>query len=65
MFDVDTYLAIEVEPLDNRKRKGELVKVFANEHKKITYDPEMQSQIQKILQKGHGSFISVGVHWVS
>lgn len=54
--DVDTYLAIEVQPLDNRKRKGELVKVFANEHKKITCDPEMQSQIQKILQKGHGSF---------
>ncbi|KAL3534068.1 hypothetical protein ACH5RR_002529, partial [Cinchona calisaya] len=34
--DVDTYLAIEVQPLDNRKRKGELVKVFANEHRKIT-----------------------------
>ncbi|XP_062018377.1 uncharacterized protein LOC133734773 [Rosa rugosa] len=54
--DVDTYLAIEVQPLDNRKRKGELVKVFANDHKKITCEPEMQSQIQKILQKGHGSF---------
>ncbi|KAL6549247.1 hypothetical protein OROHE_009092 [Orobanche hederae] len=34
--DVDTYLAIEVQPLDDRKRKGELVKVFANEHRKIT-----------------------------
>ncbi|XP_004294312.1 PREDICTED: uncharacterized protein LOC101312614 [Fragaria vesca subsp. vesca] len=54
--DVNTYLAIEVQPLDDRKRKGELVKVFANDHKKITCDPEMQSQIQKILQKGHGSF---------
>ncbi|XP_050370263.1 uncharacterized protein LOC126788332 [Argentina anserina] len=54
--DVDTSLAIEVQPLDDRKRKGELVKVFANDHKKISCDPEMQSQIQKILQKGHGSF---------
>ncbi|XP_071703707.1 uncharacterized protein [Rutidosis leptorrhynchoides] len=33
--DVDRYLAIEVQPMDNRKRKGELVKVFANEHTKI------------------------------
>ncbi|XP_019191217.1 PREDICTED: uncharacterized protein LOC109185717 isoform X2 [Ipomoea nil] len=33
--DVDTYLAIEVQPPDNRKRKGELVKVFANDHRKI------------------------------
>ncbi|PSR88328.1 DNA excision repair protein ERCC-6-like, partial [Actinidia chinensis var. chinensis] len=34
--DIDTYLAIEVQPLDDRKRKGELVKVFSNEHGKIT-----------------------------
>ncbi|VVA35442.1 PREDICTED: SORBI_3003G102400 [Prunus dulcis] len=54
--DVDTYLAIEVQPLDNRKRKGELVKVFANEHKKITCDTEMQGQIEKILYKGQASF---------
>ncbi|ONI14614.1 hypothetical protein PRUPE_4G288600 [Prunus persica] len=54
--DVETYLAIEVQPLDNRKRKGELVKVFANEHKKITCDPEMQSHIEKILGSGHASF---------
>ncbi|RWW31823.1 hypothetical protein GW17_00003546 [Ensete ventricosum] len=40
--DVDSYLAIEVHPLDDRKRKvyfygvfGELVKVFANEQRKI------------------------------
>ncbi|XP_021825382.1 uncharacterized protein LOC110766372 isoform X2 [Prunus avium] len=54
--DVETYLAIEVQPLDNRKRKGELVKVFANEHKKITCDPEMQSHIEKIVGSGHASF---------
>ncbi|KAM1655289.1 hypothetical protein ACFX2K_007573 [Malus domestica] len=54
--DVDAYLAIEVQPLDNRKRKGAPVKVFANENKKITCDPEMQSQIEKILHKGQASF---------
>ncbi|XP_055805730.1 uncharacterized protein LOC129874467 isoform X2 [Solanum dulcamara] len=54
--DVDTYLAIEVQPLDNRKRKGELVKVFANEHRKITCDPVMHSCIEKTLYSGHALY---------
>ncbi|XP_039008212.1 uncharacterized protein LOC120136173 [Hibiscus syriacus] len=54
--DVDRYLAIEVQPLDNRNRKGELVKVFANEHKKITCDPEMLGYIEKTLYSGHASY---------
>ncbi|XP_044467655.1 uncharacterized protein LOC123197417 isoform X2 [Mangifera indica] len=54
--DVDTYLAIEVQPLDERKRKGELVKVFANEHRKITCDPEMQNHIEKNLYSAHVSY---------
>ncbi|KAG8389467.1 hypothetical protein BUALT_Bualt02G0232400 [Buddleja alternifolia] len=54
--DVDTYLAIEVQPLDDRKRKGELVKVFANEHRKITCDPEMHNCIEKTLYTGHASY---------
>lgn len=54
--DVDTYLAIEVQPLDHRMRKGELVKVFANEHRKITCDSEMQSHIEKTLVTGHTSY---------
>ncbi|MED6186540.1 hypothetical protein PIB30_067662 [Stylosanthes scabra] len=54
--DVDTLLAIEVQPLDNRKRKGEPVKVFANENKKITCDPEMQSCIEKAFYAGHASY---------
>uniref|UniRef100_A0A452XW57 Uncharacterized protein n=1 Tax=Aegilops tauschii subsp. strangulata TaxID=200361 RepID=A0A452XW57_AEGTS len=29
--DVDTILAVEVQPLDNRERKGGIVKVYANE----------------------------------
>ncbi|KAK4283252.1 hypothetical protein QN277_000225 [Acacia crassicarpa] len=54
--DVDTYLAIEVQPLDNRKRKGEPVKVFANDTKKITCDSEMQSCIEKTLYSGLASY---------
>ncbi|XP_042497945.1 uncharacterized protein LOC122076612 [Macadamia integrifolia] len=54
--DVDSYLAIEVQPLDNRKRKGELVRVFANGQRKITCDPEMQEQIEKSLYSGHASY---------
>ncbi|XP_062158421.1 uncharacterized protein LOC133865915 isoform X2 [Alnus glutinosa] len=54
--DVDTYLAIEVQPLDNRKRKGELVKVFANEHKKISCDSEMQNHIEKTFYGGQASY---------
>lgn len=54
--DVDTYLAIEVQPLDDRKRKGDLVRVFANENRKITCDPEMQNHIERTLYSGHASF---------
>ncbi|KAJ1403966.1 hypothetical protein SESBI_26886 [Sesbania bispinosa] len=54
--DVDTLLAIEVQPLDNRKRKGEPVKVFANDNKKITCDPEMQNHIEKAFYSGHASY---------
>nr|XP_027189561.1 uncharacterized protein LOC101501044 isoform X3 [Cicer arietinum] len=54
--DVDTLLAIEVQPLDNRKRKGEPVKVFANDSKKIICDPEMQSHIEKSFYSGHASY---------
>ncbi|KAI3435440.1 uncharacterized protein J3R85_006042 [Psidium guajava] len=53
--DVDTYLAIEVQPLDNRKRKGELVKVFANEHRKITCG-SMQHTIERTFHEGHASY---------
>ncbi|AED91302.2 transmembrane protein [Arabidopsis thaliana] len=54
--DVDLYLAIEVHPLDDKNRKGELVRVFANENCKITCHPEMQSHIEKSLYNGHALF---------
>ncbi|XP_010452837.1 PREDICTED: uncharacterized protein LOC104734867 isoform X4 [Camelina sativa] len=54
--DVDLYLAIEVHPLDDKNRKGELVRVFANENCKITCHPEMQSHIEKSLYNGHALY---------
>ncbi|KAI7729146.1 hypothetical protein M8C21_007189 [Ambrosia artemisiifolia] len=54
--DVDTYLAIEVQPMDDRKRKGELVKLFANENRKIVCDPDMHDHIRKALQTGHAEY---------
>ncbi|KAJ4717228.1 Tripartite motif-containing 29 [Melia azedarach] len=54
--DVDTYLAVEVWPLDDKDRKGELVKVFANEHRKIACDPEMHNYIEKTFYTGHASY---------
>ncbi|KAI4364341.1 hypothetical protein MLD38_020449 [Melastoma candidum] len=54
--DVEAYLAIEVQPLDDRKHKGKLVKVFANEHGKITCEPEMQNCIERSLCSGHASY---------
>ncbi|KAK1439356.1 hypothetical protein QVD17_05172 [Tagetes erecta] len=51
--DVDTYLAIEVQPMDNRKRKGDLVKVFANEHRKIVCGPDVHDHIRKAIQAGY------------
>ncbi|CAN6358848.1 unnamed protein product [Urochloa humidicola] len=54
--DVDSVLAIEVQPLDDRKRKGEIVKVHANDQRKITCDPETKELIKKILSVGHVSY---------
>ncbi|KAL5230457.1 hypothetical protein ABZP36_029233 [Zizania latifolia] len=54
--DVDSLLAIEVQPLDDRKRKGEIVKVYANDQRKITCDPETKELIKKILSIGHVSY---------
>ncbi|XP_078431071.1 uncharacterized protein LOC144702920 isoform X2 [Wolffia australiana] len=54
--DVDCFLAIEIQPLDDRKRKGEIVKVFANEQRRISCDDEMQEEIAKIYHAGQMSF---------
>ncbi|CAO2161827.1 unnamed protein product [Urochloa humidicola] len=54
--DVDTLLAIEVQPLDDRKRKGEFIKVYANEQRKISCDPETKELIKKTLAIGHVTY---------
>ncbi|RLM93230.1 uncharacterized protein C2845_PM08G07470 [Panicum miliaceum] len=54
--DVDTLLAIEVQPLDDRKRKGEFIKVYANEQRKISCDPETKELIKKTLEIGHVTY---------
>ncbi|KAL9257311.1 T-complex protein 1 subunit gamma-like protein [Drosera capensis] len=61
--DVGTSLSLEIQPLDDRKRQGELVRFFVNEHRKITCDPEMQSAIDRNLLDGQASYalyLSVG-----
>ncbi|XP_047053007.1 uncharacterized protein LOC124659111 [Lolium rigidum] len=54
--DVDTLLVIEVQPLDDRKRKGEVIKVYANDQAKITCDPETKELIKRTLEVGHVSY---------
>ncbi|KAM7462717.1 hypothetical protein LguiA_030838 [Lonicera macranthoides] len=54
--DVDTTLAVEVQPMDDRNRKGELVKVFANEDRKITCDSELQNHLLENLYNGHATY---------
>uniref|UniRef100_A0ACD5XDJ7 Uncharacterized protein n=1 Tax=Avena sativa TaxID=4498 RepID=A0ACD5XDJ7_AVESA len=54
--DVDSLLVIEVQPQDDRKRKGEIVKVYANEQRKITCDPETKELIMNTLSTGHVLF---------
>ncbi|CAN6482821.1 unnamed protein product [Victoria cruziana] len=54
--DVDSRLAIEIVPMDDQKRKGDLIREFANDKRKITCEPSMQERIEKILHDGHVSF---------
>ncbi|KAI3807320.1 hypothetical protein L1987_23246 [Smallanthus sonchifolius] len=42
--------------MDDQGRQGELVRLFANERKKITCDPEMQREIDKYMSAGRASF---------
>ncbi|KAK3142987.1 hypothetical protein QOZ80_4BG0355810 [Eleusine coracana subsp. coracana] len=51
--DVDTLLAVEVQPIDSKNRKGEVYKVYCNEERKITCDPETTEHIKKTLEIGH------------
>ncbi|OWM70871.1 uncharacterized protein LOC116214220 isoform X2 [Punica granatum] len=54
--DVETLIAVECIPMDNQGRQGEIVRLFANDRRKITCDPEMQMEIDKHISKGHAIF---------
>ncbi|XP_073144585.1 uncharacterized protein [Henckelia pumila] len=55
--DVDKLIAVECIPMDDQGRQGELVRIFANDHNKITCDEEMQEEIDSYIAKGQAKFL--------
>lgn len=55
--DVDKLIAVECIPMDEQGRQGELVRIFANDHNKITCDEEMQEEIESYIAKGQAKFL--------
>ncbi|KZV48796.1 hypothetical protein F511_09217 [Dorcoceras hygrometricum] len=55
--DVDKLIAVECIPMDELGRQGELVRIFANDHNKITCDDEMQAEIDSYIAKGQAKFL--------
>ncbi|KAM7466752.1 hypothetical protein LguiB_014314 [Lonicera macranthoides] len=49
-------MAIEVQPMDDRKQKRELSKAFANKNGKITCDSELENHIVRNLYNGHATY---------
>lgn len=54
--DVDKLIAVECIPMDDQGRQGELVRRFANDQNKIKCDPDMQSEIDAYISRGHATF---------
>ncbi|EPS73084.1 hypothetical protein M569_01668, partial [Genlisea aurea] len=54
--DVDKLIAVECIPMDEHGRHGNLVRMFANDNKKITCDDEMQEEIDSYVSKGSATF---------
>eukprot|EP00249_Psilotum_nudum_P024647 c29249_g1_i2 orf=524-2968(-) len=54
--DVDTMILLECTPMDERNRKGEMVRVFANDHNWITLEPYMRDQIDNYITAGQAIF---------
>ncbi|MCL7030383.1 hypothetical protein MKW94_002743 [Papaver nudicaule] len=54
--DVDKLIAVDCIPMDDKGCQGELVRLFANNQKKITCDPDMQMEIETYLSGGQATF---------
>ncbi|CAA2957117.1 RING-H2 finger ATL52-like [Olea europaea subsp. europaea] len=54
--DVDQLIAVECIPMDEQGRQGDIVRIFANDHNKITCDEEMQEEIDTYLSEGQATF---------
>ncbi|CAL9155458.1 unnamed protein product [Musa hybrid cultivar] len=54
--DIGTFLAVDCTPIDDSGRQGHLVRQFANNHSKITCDPEMQHEIDAYISAGRAIF---------
>ncbi|KAI3905035.1 hypothetical protein MKX01_017281 [Papaver californicum] len=54
--DVDKLIAVDCIPMDDKGCQGELVRLFANNQKKITCDPDMQMEIVTHISEGQATF---------
>ncbi|KAK4344845.1 hypothetical protein RND71_035021 [Anisodus tanguticus] len=54
--DIDKFIAVECIPMDDQGHQGEIVRLFANDQKKITCDPDMQSEIDTHISEGQATF---------
>ncbi|KAJ9558573.1 hypothetical protein OSB04_013187 [Centaurea solstitialis] len=54
--DVDKLISVVCWPENNQGRKGEKVRLFANEQNKVKCDPEMQQEIDKYMSVCQASF---------
>lgn len=54
--DIDTILSLECTPMDERNRKGEMVKVFVNNQNFITLEMDVQEKLSDYLDAGQATF---------
>ncbi|KAE7999224.1 hypothetical protein FH972_003679 [Carpinus fangiana] len=54
--DVDKLIAVECIPMNDKGHQGDLVRLFANDQKKIKCDPEMQMEIDTYIAGGQATF---------
>ncbi|KAJ1277085.1 hypothetical protein BS78_05G267000 [Paspalum vaginatum] len=54
--DVDTLLSVHCTPEDDNGRQGVLVRKFANDGNKISYDPDVKNVIDSYISNGRADF---------